>query len=145
ALQVLDWRALGAADCDEKLRVMREQKTHQKLALNQGQGAEFVLTRLSDDRFRLHVDVDMIAADAQSFRLMIDALVAAYHGELSDARSAPFIAFQRQMAMAAQQALVARDRRYWQALQSTIAPAPKLPEREPVHSDTAAVHTERLA
>ncbi|MCE7593887.1 amino acid adenylation domain-containing protein [Vibrio fluvialis] len=145
ALQVLDWRALDAADCDERLRVMREQKTHQKLALNQGQGAEFVLTRLSDDRFRLHVDVDMIAADAQSFRLMIEALVAAYHGELSDARSAPFAEFQRQMTTSAQQALAARDRRYWRALQSTIAPAPKLPERDPVNPDTAAVHTERLA
>ncbi|MBY7908604.1 amino acid adenylation domain-containing protein [Vibrio fluvialis] len=145
ALQVLDWRALDAADCDEKLRIMRERKTHQKLALNQGQGAEFVLTQLPDDRFRLHVDVDMIAADAQSFRLMIEALVAAYHGELSDARSAPFAEFQHQMTTAAQQALAARDRRYWQALQSTIAPAPKLPERDPVHPDTAAVHTERLA
>ncbi|ENK0806116.1 amino acid adenylation domain-containing protein [Vibrio fluvialis] len=145
ALQVLDWRALDAADSDKRLRVMREQKTHQKLALNQGQGAEFVLTRLSDDRFRLHVDVDMIAADAQSFRLMIEALVAAYHGELSDARSAPFAEFQRQMTTPAQQALAARDRRYWQALQSTIAPAPKLPERDPVNPDTAAVHTERLA
>ncbi|EKO3981606.1 amino acid adenylation domain-containing protein [Vibrio fluvialis] len=145
ALQVLDWRALNAADSDKRLRVMREQKTHQKLALNQGQGAEFVLTRLSDDRFRLHVDVDMIAADAQSFRLMIEALVAAYHGELSDARSAPFAEFQHQMTTSAQQALAARDRRYWQALQSTIAPAPKLPERDPVNPDTAAVHTERLA
>ncbi|MCE7599966.1 amino acid adenylation domain-containing protein [Vibrio fluvialis] len=145
ALQVLDWRALDAADSDKRLRVMREQKTHQKLALNQGQGAEFVLTRLSDDRFRLHVDVDMIAADAQSFRLMIEALVAAYHGELSDARSAPFAEFQHQMTTSAQQALAARDRRYWQALQSTIAPAPKLPERDPVNPDTAAVHTERLA
>ncbi|WP_158147329.1 amino acid adenylation domain-containing protein [Vibrio fluvialis] len=145
ALQVLDWRALDAADSDKRLRVMREQKTHQKLALNQGQGAEFVLTRLSDDRFRLHVDVDMIAADAQSFRLMIEALVAAYHGELSDARSAPFAEFQRQMTTPAQQALAARDRRYWQALQSTIAPAPKLPERDPVNPDSAAVHTERLA
>ncbi|ELX7500843.1 amino acid adenylation domain-containing protein [Vibrio fluvialis] len=145
ALQVLDWRALDAADCDEKLRIMRERKTHQKLALNQGQGAEFVLTQLSDDRFRLHVDVDMIAADAQSFRLMIEALVAAYHGELSDARSAPFAEFQRQMTTSAQQALAARDRRYWRALQSTIAPAPKLPERDPVNPDSAAVHTERLA
>ncbi|MBY8118840.1 amino acid adenylation domain-containing protein [Vibrio fluvialis] len=145
ALQVLDWRALDAADCDEKLRVMRERKTHQKLALNQGQGAEFVLTQLPDERFRLHVDVDMIAADAQSFRLMIEALVAAYHGELSDARSAPFAEFQHQMTTSAQQALAARDRRYWQALQSTIAPAPKLPERDPVNPDTAAVHTERLA
>ncbi|ENM6577160.1 amino acid adenylation domain-containing protein [Vibrio fluvialis] len=145
ALQVLDWRALDAADSDKRLRVMREQKTHQKLALNQGQGAEFVLTRLSDDCFRLHVDVDMIAADAQSFRLMIEALVAAYHGELSDARSAPFAEFQRQMTTPAQQALAARDRRYWRALQSTIAPAPKLPERDPVNPDSAAVHTERLA
>ncbi|MGI2932004.1 amino acid adenylation domain-containing protein [Vibrio fluvialis] len=145
ALQVLDWRALDAADCDERLRIMRERKTHQKLALNQGQGAEFVLTQLSDDRFRLHVDVDMIAADAQSFRLMIEALVAAYHGELSDARSAPFAEFQRQMTTSAQQALAARDRRYWRALQSTIAPAPKLPERDPVNPDSAAVHTERLA
>ncbi|MBY8256999.1 amino acid adenylation domain-containing protein [Vibrio fluvialis] len=145
ALQVLDWRALDAADSDKRLRVMREQKTHQKLALNQGQGAEFVLTRLSDDRFRLHVDVDMIAADAQSFRLMIEALVAAYHGELSDARSAPFAEFQRQMTTPAQQALAARDRRYWRALQSTIAPAPKLPGRDPVNPDSAAVHTERLA
>ncbi|HDV0902001.1 TPA: amino acid adenylation domain-containing protein [Vibrio fluvialis] len=145
ALQVLDWRALDAADCDERLRVMREQKTHQKLALNQGQGAEFVLTRLSDNRFRLHVDVDMIAADAQSFRLMIEALVAVYHGELSDARSAPFAEFQHQMTTSAQQALAARDRRYWRALQSTIAPAPKLPERDPVNPDSAAVHTERLA
>ncbi|EKO3954658.1 amino acid adenylation domain-containing protein [Vibrio fluvialis] len=145
ALQVLDWRALDAADSDKRLRVMREQKTHQKLALNQGQGAEFVFTRLSDDRFRLHVDVDMIAADAQSFRLMIEALVAAYHGELSDARSAPFAEFQRQMTTPAQQALAARDRRYWRALQSTIAPAPKLPGRDPVNPDSAAVHTERLA
>ncbi|WP_172567140.1 amino acid adenylation domain-containing protein [Vibrio fluvialis] len=145
ALQVLDWRALDAADSDKRLRVMREQKTHQKLALNQGQGAEFVLTRLSDDRFRLHVDVDMIAADAQSFRLMIEALVAAYHGELSDARSAPFAEFQRQMTTPAQQALAARDRRYWRALQSTIAPAPKLPGRDPVNPDSAAVHTEGLA
>ncbi|ELV8553002.1 amino acid adenylation domain-containing protein [Vibrio fluvialis] len=145
ALQVLDWLALDAADCDERLRVMRERKTHQKLALNQGQGAEFVLTQLPDDRFRFHVDVDMIAADAQSFRLMIEALVAAYHGELSDARSAPFTEFQRQMTTSAQQALAARDRRYWQALQSTIAPAPKLPERDPVNPDTAAVHSERLA
>ncbi|MBY7831672.1 amino acid adenylation domain-containing protein [Vibrio fluvialis] len=145
ALQVLDWRALDAADCDERLRVMREQKTHQKLALNQGQGAEFVLTRLSDNRFRLHVDVDMIAADAQSFRLMIEALVTAYHGELSDARSAPFTEFQHQMTTSAQQALAARDRRYWRALQSTIAPAPKLPERDPVNPDSAAVNTERLA
>ncbi|ELI5739082.1 amino acid adenylation domain-containing protein [Vibrio fluvialis] len=145
ALQVLDWRALDAADSDERLRIMRERKTHQKLALNQGQGAEFVLTQLPDDRFRLHVDVDMIAADAQSFRLMIEALVAAYHGELSDARSAPFAEFQHQMTTAAQQALAARDRRYWQALQSTIAPAPKLPERDPVNPDSAAVHTERLA
>ncbi|EKO3424248.1 amino acid adenylation domain-containing protein [Vibrio fluvialis] len=145
ALQVLDWRALDAADCDERLRVMRERKTHQKLALNQGQGAEFVLTQLPDDRFRLHVDVDMIAADAQSFRLMIEALVAAYHGELSDVRSAPFAEFQHQMTTSAQQALAARDRRYWQALQSTVAPAPKLPERDPVNPDTAAVHTERLA
>ncbi|EMK6666725.1 amino acid adenylation domain-containing protein [Vibrio fluvialis] len=144
-LQVLDWRALDAADCDEKLRIMRERKTHQKLALNKGQGAEFVLTQLSDDRFRLHVDVDMIAADAQSFRLMIEALVTAYHGELSDARSAPFTEFQRQMTTSAQQALAARDRRYWRALQSTIAPAPKLPERDPVNPDSAAVHTERLA
>ncbi|EOC1763696.1 amino acid adenylation domain-containing protein [Vibrio fluvialis] len=145
ALQVLDWRALDAADCDEKLRIMRERKTHQKLALNQGQGAEFVLTQLPDDRFRLYVDVDMIAADAQSFRLMIEALVAAYHGELSDARSAPFAEFQHQMTTSAQQALAARDRRYWRALQSTIAPAPKLPERDPVNPDSAAVHTERLA
>ncbi|MBY7767395.1 amino acid adenylation domain-containing protein [Vibrio fluvialis] len=145
ALQVLDWRALDAADCDEKLRIMRERKTHQKLALNQGQGAEFVLTQLPDDRFRLHVDVDMIAADAQSFRLMIEALVAAYHGELSDARSAPFAEFQHQMTTSAQQALAARDRRYWRALQSTIAPAPKLPGRDPVNPDSAAVHTERLA
>ncbi|ELH0893597.1 amino acid adenylation domain-containing protein [Vibrio fluvialis] len=145
ALQVLDWRALDAADCDERLRVMRERKTHQKLALNQGQGAEFVLTQLPDDRFRLHVDVDMIAADAQSFRLMIEALVAAYHGELSNARSAPFAEFQHQMTTSAQQALAARDRRYWQALQSTVAPAPKLPERDPVNPDSAAVHTERLA
>ncbi|ENM5771565.1 amino acid adenylation domain-containing protein [Vibrio mimicus] len=144
-LQVMDWRSLDTANCDVQLKVMRERKTHQKLALAQGQGAEFTLTRLPDDRFRLHVDVDMIAADAQSFCLIMEELVAAYHGDLSNARSVPFTEFQRQMATSTQQALAARDRRYWQARQSTIAPAPQLPERDQINHDSVVLHTERLA
>ncbi|WP_245869462.1 amino acid adenylation domain-containing protein [Vibrio fujianensis] len=143
-LFLIDWREKNAAECERDGAALRKQKMHQKLALNQGQGAEFTLTLLPDNGFRLHVDIDMIAADAPSFRIIIEDLVRAYHGSSPQEKPPSFSGYLTQSVTDDQQALIARDRRYWQGILDDIAPAPQLPEHKAAGSQPF-LHTERLA
>ncbi len=74
---VADLRGLDAAEVSERLASTREVKSHQQL-----DGAVFELTvsLLPDGTARLHVDLDMQAADAMSYRTLMADLAAAYRG-----------------------------------------------------------------
>ena len=54
-------------------------KSTQLLPLEQGVPCDISLSLLPEGRSRLHVDLDMIAGDAMSFRLLMEDLTAFYH------------------------------------------------------------------
>ena len=62
---------------DERLAALRDAKSHQQL---DGAVFELALTLLPGERSRLHVDLDMQAADAMSYRTLMADLVALYLG-----------------------------------------------------------------
>ncbi|OBK87238.1 non-ribosomal peptide synthetase [Mycolicibacter sinensis] len=74
---VQDLRGMGTDDVSARLAATREAKSHQQL-----DGAVFELTvsLLPDGTARLHVDLDMQAADAMSYRTLMADLAAAYRG-----------------------------------------------------------------
>ncbi|KLO27898.1 peptide synthetase [Mycolicibacter heraklionensis] len=75
---VQDLRGLDVAEVAQRLDATRVAKSHQQL-----DNAVFELTvsLLPDGTARLHVDLDMQAADAMSYRTLMADLAAAYRGE----------------------------------------------------------------
>lgn len=78
---VADLRADAPEVAERRLAELRDARTHQKMAVQDGQVIDIALTRLADGRTRLHLDVDMLAADAMSYRILITDLARLYHGE----------------------------------------------------------------
>jgi mycobactin phenyloxazoline synthetase len=77
---VVDLRSADSAEVDRALSELRDTKSHQVLPIQDGQVFEITLSLLPHHRTRLHVDVDMIAGDAMSYRTMLADLAALYHG-----------------------------------------------------------------
>lgn len=76
-VHVYDLRGLDAAAADEQLEITRDAKSHQLLEVDM---LELSLSLLPDGRTRLHVDMDMQAADAVSYRNFMGDLAALYRG-----------------------------------------------------------------
>jgi mycobactin phenyloxazoline synthetase len=74
---VEDLRQLDADLAAARLDAIRETKSHQQL---DGAVFELALTLLPGERSRLHVDLDMQAADAMSYRTLMSDLAALYLG-----------------------------------------------------------------
>lgn len=72
-MAVADLRRLDAERAVERLDAIRETKSHQQL---DGAVFELALTLLPGDRSRLHVDLDMQAADAMSYRTLMSDLAS---------------------------------------------------------------------
>lgn len=76
-VSVEDLRSLGADEVEQRLAAIRDAKSHQQL---DGAVFELAVTLLPADRSRLHVDLDMQAADAMSYRTLMADLAALYCG-----------------------------------------------------------------
>lgn len=74
---VYDLRGLDDAAATHRLDEIRHTKSHQIL---RGEVLELSLSLLPGGRTRLHVDLDMAAADAVSYRNFMADLAALYHG-----------------------------------------------------------------
>lgn len=74
-VDVEDLQDLDEAAVDQRLTVIRDAKSHQQL---DGAVFELALTLLPGERSRLHVDLDMQAADAMSYRTLMSDLAAHY-------------------------------------------------------------------
>ncbi|BCI87019.1 hypothetical protein NIIDMKKI_22250 [Mycobacterium kansasii] len=62
------------------LAELREAKTHQRLHIEDGQVIDITLTRYGDNHSRLHLDIDMLAGDAMSYRVLVSDLAELYRG-----------------------------------------------------------------
>ena len=74
---VYDLRELDADAAEQRLEAIRHQKSHQLL---DGDVLELSLSLRPDGRTRLHVDMDMNAADAVSYRKFMADLAVFYRG-----------------------------------------------------------------
>ena len=75
---VADLSDLSDGEASERLAATRLAKSHQQL---DGQVFELTLSLLPSGKTRLHVDLDMQAADAMSYRNLMSDLAALYDGQ----------------------------------------------------------------
>ncbi|NEW30001.1 non-ribosomal peptide synthetase [Nocardia cyriacigeorgica] len=74
----------GHAEPDAELERLRQDKSHQRMDVERGQVIDITVTLLPGGKHRLHLDVDMLAADAQSYRRILDDLAALYESDADD-------------------------------------------------------------
>ncbi|CAL9366235.1 Phenyloxazoline synthase MbtB [Streptomyces sp. enrichment culture] len=79
ATAVNDLRALDPGTASAKLEELRHSSSHARLDVAAGEVFSVQLSLLPGDRSRLHVDVDMLAADALSYRVLLSDLARLYH------------------------------------------------------------------
>ncbi|RII97936.1 non-ribosomal peptide synthetase, partial [Clavibacter michiganensis subsp. insidiosus] len=70
-LRVHDLRALPADAVAERLAEMRDAGTHRRMAVERGEVLRVDLSLVPGGRSRLHVDLDMLAGDAISLRVIL--------------------------------------------------------------------------
>ncbi|MCZ4650178.1 amino acid adenylation domain-containing protein [Gordonia amicalis] len=81
AIAVHDLRGRPAATVDAILAEKRSHGTHRALPVEEGAVIRAELSLLPDGSTRVHLDVDMIAADAMSYRVLVDDFARLYRGE----------------------------------------------------------------
>ncbi|MGV9794918.1 amino acid adenylation domain-containing protein [Gordonia sp. NPDC003422] len=125
---VVDLRDADASEVEAGLESTRHRMSHQLLDVSEGSVVEFVLTLLPDGRHRLHLDVDMLAADAMSYRRVLDDLATAYE---SDATLPPIgYTFREYLAQFPEQIVPAEyeaAREWWARKAPTLPETPTLP------------------
>lgn len=120
-----DLRTAQSAEVERTLDTLREQRTHQRLAVEEGQVIDIALTLLPDNRTRLHLDVDMLAADAASYRLLISDLARLYHGESLPSPSYTFREYLAEQPAGGPEHEA--DRQWWHQRLPELPGAPDLP------------------
>ncbi len=125
---VVDLRGQDALTADSALADVRDRKTHQRLAIEDGQVIDVTLTRYGEDRCRLHLDVDMLAGDAMSYRVLVTDLAELYRGATP---IVPRYSYRRYRVEGQRKqdgdATRERDRQWWQRRLPEMAGAPALP------------------
>ncbi|ANY07724.1 non-ribosomal peptide synthetase [Pseudonocardia sp. HH130630-07] len=78
---VVDLREEDPDTVAARLAELRHTKSHQRMRADRGHVFDVTLTRCPGGRTRLHVDVDMLAADALSYRTLLADLATFYAGD----------------------------------------------------------------
>ncbi|MFT4200459.1 amino acid adenylation domain-containing protein [Gordonia sp. (in: high G+C Gram-positive bacteria)] len=124
ACAVHDLRPATVEEVDAALAARRAEGTHRMLPVEEGGMFRAELSLLPGGRSRVHLDVDMLAADAMSYRVLVDDLARAYLGE----QLRPLRATYRDLS-AARAARPAReaDIAWWRNRLPDLPGAPELP------------------
>ncbi|GAB3934959.1 hypothetical protein GCM10027614_08900 [Micromonospora vulcania] len=77
-LSVHDLRDLPAADRDRRLADLRATLSHRSLRVDRGEVFDIQLSLLPDGATRMHVEIEMLVADAHSFRVLLADLARLY-------------------------------------------------------------------
>jgi mycobactin phenyloxazoline synthetase len=128
-LAVHDLRALPAGERERRLAEIRDTYSHQLLDIEAGEVFATALSLLPGGRTRFHLDVDMVAADAVSYRIML-ADLARLHADGDAAQLPPLdYDFARYRAARPQLRGAAAERAaaWWRDRLPTLPGAPELP------------------
>lgn len=132
ALRIEDLRTLAPDQVQARLAATRRRMTHQRLDIASGEAAEFLLSLLPGDEQRLHVDLDMIAADPSCFGLVMDDLARFYEDPagIAAVEEPEGCYFDYLGRLPPDSATEAADRDWWRARLRGMPPAPSLPLRD---------------
>ncbi len=139
---VTDLRASSAEDAERRLGDLRTARTHQRMAVQDGQVIDIALTRLPEGRTRLHLDVDMLAADAMSYRILVTDLARLYHGEQLPPQDYTFRQYLAEHPAGTGDEH-ARDRAWWQDRLPELPGSPELPQSQHISDPSRTVRLHR--
>ncbi len=111
----------------EILERRRGEGTHRALPVEDGEVLRVELTRLPAGGARVHLDVDMIAADAMSYRVLVDDLARLYRGEELPELG---VTFPELSAQRAGRSARAEDIAWWREKIADLPGPPELPVNE---------------
>ncbi|MBN9756423.1 MULTISPECIES: non-ribosomal peptide synthetase [unclassified Pseudonocardia] len=141
---VHDLRAVSDTEREQRLAATRDAMSHEMLAIERGEVFRVAVSLLPDGA-RLHVDVDMVAADAVSFRVLLADLAHCYAHRLDAPETEPIGVTYReylQARPAARRAVSDAARAYWETRAADLPGAPELPV---VEHGTGRPRAQRLA
>lgn len=131
-------------DVASRLEAIRDACSHQILDIESGRVFDVRLTLLPGGATRLHVDVDMVAADALSFRILLADLARLY---TEPERELPPLGYDHRAYLADRPPLRAaaaeRARAHWDARLGDLPGAPDLPLRAEAERGDATRVTRR--
>ncbi|MEV6361935.1 amino acid adenylation domain-containing protein [Nocardia asteroides] len=139
---VADLRDLPAAEAERRLEELRAERTHQRMAVQDGQVIDIALSRLAGGRTRLHLDVDMLAADAMSYRVLSTDLARLYHGEQLPPQDYTFRQYLAEHPAGTGDEH-ARDRAWWQQRLGELPGSPELPQSPHIADASRTVRLHR--
>ncbi|HXO81164.1 MAG TPA: condensation domain-containing protein, partial [Mycobacterium sp.] len=121
-----DFRDLDSEVVAERLAGIREAKSHQQL---DGQVFELTLSLLPGKSSRLHVDLDMQAADAMSYRTLMADLASLYRGQPLPELGYSYPEYRREIVRqeAGPRPAHDADRDWWSQRIPELPDPPKLP------------------
>ncbi|GAA0584090.1 amino acid adenylation domain-containing protein [Kribbella sandramycini] len=128
-----------APDWADRLLGLRTGLSHRQLDIAAGEVLDIQLSLLPDDATRVHVNLDMVAADAISLRVLLADLARCYEGETLPPIGYSFPAYQADRARPG----VASARDYWQERLTSLPAAPQLPVATDAVAATTVVRRHR--
>ncbi|MGC9539619.1 amino acid adenylation domain-containing protein [Streptomyces sp. UG1] len=128
-LRVHDLRELPEDQVESRLADLRDELSHRMLRVGAGEVFDVQLSLLPGDRTRVHLNLDMLAADALSLRVLLADLAVLYRG--TGSLSPIGYSYRRYLADRAVSAERDRDRArdaaWWAARLPDLPGAPALP------------------
>jgi yersiniabactin nonribosomal peptide synthetase len=127
-LSVHDLRGSPAAAVQAELTQIRERMSHRRLRVRDGEVFDVALSMLPGGATRVHLQIEMLVADAHSFRVLLADLARAYD-EPDEQLPRIGLSYPRYLALAAggRDAERARARAYWQRRLDDLPGPPELP------------------
>ena len=122
---VLDLRGQTSDIVETALAEIRDRKTHQRLDIEHGQVIDITLTLRGQTRSRLHLDIDMLAGDAMSYRVLVSDLAELYRGATLPAVGYSYRRYRTERRQNG--AVRERDRNWWQQRLPEMPGPPELP------------------
>ncbi|EDV5273673.1 SDR family NAD(P)-dependent oxidoreductase [Salmonella enterica subsp. enterica serovar Mbandaka] len=126
----IERRNLSALSADEQERTLaqtRQELSYRVLPAERWPLFELIASELDGERYRLHMNLDLLLFDVQSFKVMMDDLAAFYRGGSPEPLQITFRDYVLGEQARRQTEDWLRSWCYWQDLLAELPPAPSLP------------------
>lgn len=123
-----DLSDLDTAELDRELDQIRSLLSHRRLAVELGEVFDVRLSLLPGGRTRLHIELDLRAADVVSLGIVLDELAACYADGPGALQPLAYTFPEYRADLAGHRdSARAGDREYWASRRAELPPAPRLP------------------